>query len=108
MIEMMIEQRKAGWHFSVIRNRELIAEVEAKPVGDTAVLHNRIYVYTKGLRPVYEKMFKDIRGYLKHHEMKLCMPVSDKYTPKIGKFWKLMGFEVFGNHEGINYAVMEC
>lgn len=90
----------------------LAAELNADVQGEHAILHNRIYLWSKELCREYREMFERVREQLKARGIVLIMVCSDHYTEKMGKYWKMMGFKIFyevsNTHGGtIPCAVME-
>lgn len=90
----------------------LAAELSAEISGTNAVLHNRIYLWSKTLCRGYVGLYERIREQLKSRGISLVMVCSDRYTDKMGRYWKLMGFKIFyevSGTDGEKYpaAVME-
>ena len=90
----------------------VLAELTAVLYEGDAVLHNEIHEWRRRLIPVYRAMFKDVRGVLQVIGVRLVIPCSAKHDEKMGKFWRLMGFDCSGEiqHEGttVHFAVMEA
>lgn len=107
MIEMILDQKKSSWIFTAMSGGEVIAELEAIPFEDKAIIHNRIFEWNKTLFREYREMFRDIRGVLKESGISLAVAVSDSYTIKMDRYWRMMGFADFGEcvHEGKTYRI---
>lgn len=80
--------------------------------GDDVVLHNDVLRWSPGIAKALLEMFAVVRGVLREMGVNLIIPVSGDYTEKIGKWWRMMGFECFGEVEGggktVHFAVMEA
>lgn len=72
----------------------LAAELSADIEGVNAVLHNRIYLWSKSLCREYVDMYERVRAQLKERGIVLIMVYSDHYTEKMGRYWRLMGFKI--------------
>lgn len=112
MIEMTLDQRKDAWIFTARQGDTVLAEVKVLPVGEDAVIHNQVFVWNRYLMGIYKEMFNDIRGVLRESGVHLLTASAVDYTDKIGKYWRLMGYEIFGdtviNGKKIHLAVMEA
>jgi hypothetical protein len=110
-LQMTCEQRKDRWVYSAHLRGVLAATLEAEPHGDKVLIHNRVYLWSKSLLSEYRKLYAAIRSDLKQVGMTLIITGSDRWTPKMEKYWRLMGFKVFGTCDTeagpIPYAVME-
>jgi hypothetical protein len=107
-----MEQRKDSWTFTVRHRDTVLAILTICPYDNDAIIHNEVFVWNRYLAKIYREMFNDIRGVLRESGVSLAIAVSDCFTDKIGKYWRLMGYEVFGdceyNGNKIRYAVMEA
>lgn len=110
MIEMIMD--KENMKFYATDNGIVFAELEADIYDDTAILHNEVFSFKKSYAKHLRSMLMDIGGILHEYGVSKMIAVSDSYCEKIGKYWRLMGFECFGRYNQdyivINFAVMGC
>ena len=86
----------------------MAAELTAEITDNNAILHNRVYLWSKSLCREYLGMFVRIREQLRRMGVLLVMVCSDHYTEKMGKYWKLMGFAIRYEVPGTGASRIPC
>lgn len=94
------------WHLEF--NEVLAAELTADIHGAAAILHNRVYLWNKSLCRAYLHSYSRIRTELAAHGIQLIMVCSDRYTEKMGHYWRLMGFKIFYDVPGPDFKKIPC
>ena len=89
-------------------NGVLAAELTADIHGAAAILHNRVYLWNKSLCRAYLHSYSRIRAELAAQGIQLVMVCSDRYTEKMGRYWRLMGFKIFYDVPGPDFQKIPC
>jgi hypothetical protein len=105
---MTMDQRKDQWTFTATLGDVVVGELYAIPIGENVTILQRVYLWSVGLRKQFVKMFNDIKAVLRNFGIRLIVAYSSEYTPKVKKYWTVYGFKVFGECEGVHFAVMEA
>lgn len=110
-LDLRLEQTKGQWNYTAYLKGVLAATLEITPHADKVLIHNKVYLWSKTLLMEYRKCYARIRSELKAYGMVLIITCSDRYTAKMGKYWRMMGFKVFGECDTatgqVPFAVME-
>jgi len=103
---------KDGWMYLVKRGDELVAELQVDIHGDSAMLHHKVLRFGKDVWLAMVKFWANVRRDLRAAGVVLMIASSDNYDAKLGRYWKAMGFEKFGECESngslVAFAVMEA
>ena len=103
-----VKETQIGWEFSAKDGEEVVSWMEAVAYGEDVAIHNEVYNWNKENALIFMEMFNDIRAFLKAKGVRLLIPVTDKDFVKTKRYWKLYGFDFFGEIDGGVYAVMEA
>lgn len=107
-MSLTCETGKVVWHtYDFKLDGEPFGFCQWRKQGDEAEFHNFMYQSTRKALKMSRDLFNDIK-----HDMAAagctCVVVTDTID-KVDKtrmnYWRFMGFEVFGEHEGYKYAV---
>jgi hypothetical protein len=111
-LRLDLDQRKTEWVFSAWLDDVQVADMRALPEKGDVLVHLQIYAWSRELCREYVCCFQAIRIFLKDCGYRLLVACSDHCDTKMKHFWRMMGFEVFGEFERLGrsyaYAVMEA
>ena len=105
---LTVKDTETGWKFTATKEDETVSELVAVQHGDDVVIHNEVYQWNKENAKLFQEMFFDVRGFLREKGVRYIIPLTDKNFHKTKRYWKLMGFECFGEVDGGVFAVMEA
>lgn len=111
LVRLDLEQKKGEWLFTAWLDGMQAAVMRAVPEKDDVLVHLDVHAWSRELCREYVCCFMAIRQLLQEAGYKLLVACSDHSDEKMQRFWRLMGFRVFGEIEqqgrSYAYAVME-
>ncbi len=103
---------KDDWLYRMMDGDQIIAELHVEIHGDNAMLHHKVFHFGKDVWLAMVEFWARVRQDLRDAGVFLMIASSDNYDSKLGRYWKAMGFEKFGECEAngtlVNFAVMEA
>lgn len=109
---MLSAVRREGNSFIYERDGKIVSTLQVSFQGNRAVLHQQVYIFDRAVLCEMRGYFEEVKAQLRTEGAKQVMAITDKFTPMIGKYWRLMGFEFQGQVrvKGIlfHFAVMEA
>jgi len=109
---MVSTLRREGDRYLVERGDELISVADIDRHGVQAVIHQQVFRFGPSVLQELRGHFEDLRRDLRAEGVEQIVVMTDRYTSKTGRYWRMMGFHCFGRKTEagttVHFAVREA